>query len=156
MSVSKSPWTTVNDMLIQNRCWLCRDGFKKGKIKKVFMISQVLEYFELLQSKDTEKDAEIETEIESPNLKACYDQYCKTAGEVDRVLRDLEANDIAPWMSGLVCGQSEACAREFNMIVPNGTRAKPAATSKVASEILKKVDDCAPGCGCDNPWAFLS
>ena len=152
--VEKSPWNSVSDMLIQNKCWLCLEGFKRGKTKKVFMISQVLEFFESLQLKSSDTSAEQGAEIESLHLKACYDIYCKAGGDVEKVLRDLEGNDIAPWMSGLVCGQSELCAREFNMIVPDGPRAKT--SSKFKAEIQKKADDCPPGCGCDNPWAFLS
>jgi hypothetical protein len=39
-------WNTINNMLIQNRCWLCQAHFQKGKIKKVFMVSQLLDHFE--------------------------------------------------------------------------------------------------------------
>ena len=35
-------WKTVNDCLINNRCWLCKQVFLKGKIKKVFMVSDIV------------------------------------------------------------------------------------------------------------------
>ena len=42
----ENPWTTINDMLIQNRCWLCEGVFARGKMKKVFMLSHLLRYLE--------------------------------------------------------------------------------------------------------------
>ena len=42
----ENPWSTINDMLIQNRCWLCRETFLRGKMKKVFMLSHLLAYVE--------------------------------------------------------------------------------------------------------------
>ena len=41
-----NPWNTINDMLIQNRCWLCHETFRRGKMKKVFMLSHLLTYAE--------------------------------------------------------------------------------------------------------------
>ena len=41
----KSPWSSINDMLIQNKCWLCETPFPRGKPKKAFQVSQVLEFF---------------------------------------------------------------------------------------------------------------
>ena len=41
-----NPWTSINDMLIQNRCWLCQNVFARGKMKKVFMLSHLLRYCE--------------------------------------------------------------------------------------------------------------
>ena len=41
-----NPWKSVNDMLIQNKCWLCEQVFARGKVKKVFMISHLLRYLE--------------------------------------------------------------------------------------------------------------
>ena len=35
-------WKTINDCLVNNRCWLCKQVFQKGKIKKVFMVSDIV------------------------------------------------------------------------------------------------------------------
>lgn len=41
----KSPWASINDVLIQNRCWLCLNYFPKGKTKKVFQVSDLLTFY---------------------------------------------------------------------------------------------------------------
>jgi hypothetical protein len=42
---NKNPWTSINDMLCNNRCFICTQGFPRGKKKKVFMVSQILQSF---------------------------------------------------------------------------------------------------------------
>lgn len=39
-------WGTINDMLIQNKCWLCLNPFERGKTRKVFMMQDVINHFE--------------------------------------------------------------------------------------------------------------
>lgn len=41
----KSPWASINDVLIQNRCWLCLNYFARGKTKKVFQVSDLLTFY---------------------------------------------------------------------------------------------------------------
>lgn len=41
----QNPWTAVNRMLCNNRCFICTQGFPRGKKKKVFMVSQILQSF---------------------------------------------------------------------------------------------------------------
>ena len=41
----KSPWASINDVLIQNRCWLCEQYFPRGKVKKVFQVSDLLTFY---------------------------------------------------------------------------------------------------------------
>jgi hypothetical protein len=41
----KSPWASINNMLIQNRCWLCETVFPRGKQKKVFQVSDLLDFY---------------------------------------------------------------------------------------------------------------
>ncbi len=41
-------WRSINNNLIQNRCWLCDEVFQRGKIKKVFMVEHLLRYLENL------------------------------------------------------------------------------------------------------------
>ncbi len=49
----RSPWMSINDMLIQNRCWLCEQVFARGKQKKVFQVSNLLDFFsERLKAQD--------------------------------------------------------------------------------------------------------
>lgn len=43
--ILKSPWASINDVLIQNRCWLCLNHFPRGKTKKVFQVSDLLTFY---------------------------------------------------------------------------------------------------------------
>lgn len=45
MSEKKSPWTSINDVLIQNKCWLCNNTFPRGKTRKVFQVSDLLTFY---------------------------------------------------------------------------------------------------------------
>lgn len=45
MSEQKSPWTSINDVLIQNKCWLCNNTFPRGKTRKVFQVSDLLTFY---------------------------------------------------------------------------------------------------------------
>ncbi len=44
----ESAWKSIQNNLIQNRCWLCDEVFQRGKVKKVFMVSHLLQYLENL------------------------------------------------------------------------------------------------------------
>ena len=60
-------WKTVNDCLINNRCWLCKQVFQKGKIKKVFMVSDIVRC--LLRRRD-----QIAARVEAYNSTVRNDQ----------------------------------------------------------------------------------
>jgi len=45
MSEEKSPWSSINDVLIQNKCWLCNNTFPRGKTRKVFQVSDLLTFY---------------------------------------------------------------------------------------------------------------
>ena len=42
--VALNPFKTIMSMLINNKCWLCKRVFQRGKVKKVFMVSHLLRY----------------------------------------------------------------------------------------------------------------
>jgi hypothetical protein len=42
----ENAWKSIQNMLIQNRCWICEQVFARGKTKKVFMVSHLLKYLE--------------------------------------------------------------------------------------------------------------
>ena len=44
----EAAWKSIQNELIQNRCWLCEEVFQRGKVKKVFMVSHLLQYLENL------------------------------------------------------------------------------------------------------------
>lgn len=54
---AENPFKTIMSMLINNKCWLCKRVFQRGKIKKVFMVSHLLRYLHeryLLQQEQEE------------------------------------------------------------------------------------------------------
>mmetsp|Transcript_9084 Transcript_9084/g.17030 ORF Transcript_9084/g.17030 Transcript_9084/m.17030 type:complete len:303 (+) Transcript_9084:49-957(+) len=64
-------WTSINKMLCNNRCFICRQGFPRGKKKKVFMVSQILQSFTAIYA----------TKDQSPPLSAPRQQSDKPQGE---------------------------------------------------------------------------
>lgn len=163
-------WKSINDMLIQNRCWLCKQTFQRGKQKKVFQVSDILRYYwerMKLESSGSDakvgdtvndSDAKVEDaipnlkELDSENLRACFGSFCilmkeDSSGQNLKLL--LKEYDIAEWMSGLVCGVSDSCREEASLFILDKKFAKPAAQTPIDAK------DCPPGCGCDNPWPFL-
>ena len=63
-------------------------------------------------------------------------------------------------MSGLLCGLSPDCSDEILLFVPDYDKRRPSPSylkkEKDPMSNLNINKDCPPGCGCDNPWAFLS
>jgi hypothetical protein len=132
----KSPWCSINDMLIHNRCWLCENIFARGKTKKVFQVSHLLTFYhnnwersKEIKSIEEKVKLSVETTDEqeqmfnrlaytfkSRNLKNCYERYIelmtKGEGQPTKLFKEFKENDIEVWMSGLVCGVSEDCKTE--------------------------------------------
>jgi hypothetical protein len=77
----KSPWASINDVLIQNRCWLCLQTFPRGKMKKVFQVSDLLTFYHNhMQRLKILKDAADETQpAADPEAASAVD----TSGAVD-------------------------------------------------------------------------
>jgi hypothetical protein len=38
-------WSSISDSLMTNKCWICQQTFQKGKIKKVFQLSQLVSWY---------------------------------------------------------------------------------------------------------------
>ena len=85
-----------------------------------------------------------------------------TSGDSIALLeKDLADNDVALWMSGLLCGVSPHCSSEMRMFVPGFKNERVpfflVEQPQLANSQLSQTDkNCLPGCGCDNPWAFIS
>lgn len=109
--------------------------------------------------------------FKSKNLASCYDHYKRfkqQSSSLDALLEQLRENDIEVWMSGLVCGLQQSCKEDVALFVkPIGSNSdNSTATVKSNGSSGKAVTpagltffnkkDCPPGCGCDNPWAFIS
>lgn len=176
----KSPWSSILDLLKQNKCWLCMNVFPRGKTKNVFQVYHLLDLFEkvskyyksskdddsnllpsegLVADENASKDGPSTSEpnFVSPNLRACYYEYVRSGGpeKLDSIV-DMMRNscELEVWMSGLVCN-NETCVKEFKYIVPDDDNGSGGA-SMGSSTKLSANQECPPGCGCDNPWAFIS
>lgn len=204
---NRSPFNSVNDCLIQNKCWICLETFKKGKMRKVFTVLDVLRFLhdqyvinlntitrdsstpsddievsivsnessvdDSLSNRTSDKvdiDATAVTvsttvavpllsPIVSKNLSNCLIRYAQLEGNKDAIANELKDCEIATWMSGLACVSNETCTAQFHYIMPSSDSTTARVTSNsVIDSIFKRSDDgeCLPGCGCDNPWPFLS
>jgi len=166
-------WLSVSDALIANRCWVCDAPFQRGLRKKVFQISQLVNY--LTQRRDrlagagageeaaataaapVTVDAPPTTTVTSHNLVSWYAAFVEDLGGSEAKLEEaLKACNVTPWFSGLVCCTSEACLRQYQLVVPPTADEAAAAAQALQSLAGKLAADCPPGCGCDNPWPFLA
>lgn len=163
MSEEGSPWKTISDNLIFNRCWLCEKPFPRGTTKKVFQIGDLLTYFskryeaeKALSQENVNFDDPLVVELQSPNLKSCYQRYKESIlpdNNISQILSELKANDLEPWFSGLICGLHDLCKKELNYFI-----IQKSSNSSSKNSGLNALSDknCPPGCGCDNPWPFLA
>lgn len=106
--------------------------------------------------------------IKSLNLRNCYERYQdlrhRSEGKLEDgpsiIQKELAGCDVAMWMSGLLCGANPDCNTEVSLIAPNlRDRRVPffLVEKKLSpSETDSSKKDCLPGCGCDNPWSFLT
>lgn len=164
----KSPWASINDVLIQNKCWLCLSTFPKGGQKHVFEVSDLLTFYhnqhkrtlasaKLTEEEDAQKASSSEEtanteavvigtekdfKFTSNNLQNCYDRYVAlmVAGEdkPDKLFEEFKANDVEVWMSGLVCGGTAECRQELAYFIENKQHAAGGGQS---SADKKKVNE---------------
>lgn len=165
------PFLSINAMLMVNKCWLCHQTFPRGLTKKAFQVQQLLIYFDKRYADEQRISAEGGDpipEILTETLKDCYNCYLQCiqeTGKKDRLIERIRDNDLDLWMSGLICNQTEFCRSDAELFLapPQGTTSsaaksdgRPSNTASTLSGITFANKDCPPGCGCDNPWAFLS
>jgi hypothetical protein len=79
------------------------------------------------------------------SLNLCWNRLCDIKFDENRIAADLAEVDIGKWISSLACCNNEEC-KDFLLAIVGD---RPAYTA------LDKAL-CPPGCGCDNPWQFLS
>ncbi len=162
---NKSPWLSVNDMLIQNKCWLCEEVFPRGTKKKVFQVSQLIDYY--YKRAKAEHNDEAQPTIRCRNMRKCFANYINLLegqdfDDLGKLHDELQRNDVEVWMSGLVCARNDICKSDINLILPDTTINTTLSSSHInttsygAIAIGGGVKDCPPGCGCDNPWPFLT
>ena len=103
----RSPWFSINDVLIQNRCWLCEQHFPRGKMKKVFQVSDLLTFYHnhmqrLILLNDPDKMSAV--------LSGNADEPAKS---VDEEVQQEDVSDSAPpaavtEVGNLTCSRGEA------------------------------------------------
>lgn len=162
----RSPWLSVSDMLIQNKCWICMSPFQRGYKKKVFLVSQLISCLIRLRKESilASENNLLLTEITSTNLKACYDVFLTLNGDETKLTEELKKYDVANWLSGLVCCRSVICKEEYGVLIPSIDTDTTAAATEAAKALRETfieraktdINFCPPDCGCDNPWPFLS
>ena len=148
--------------------------FFSAKYESDFKLAHVQKSFNNLKSSEQDKlpissieeisNMYLKSEIKSENLQNCYNSYKFLLSQdlKGAILgAHLKNNDIEVWMSGLLCGVNENCIDEIPFFVPDYCRDRPTPVylKKDTDPLYKKLlfdKDCPPGCGCDNPWAFLS
>lgn len=163
--MASSPFVSINNMLIHNRCWLCEQPFQRGKMKKVFQLSDLLEYY-LQRSLAEINDASSVPPMKCKNFHDCYDNFksllfVNDHGNIDtsRLLENLKNNDLETWMSGMVCGLHENCQEDMAKFVKDLTPPSNTTSNDATNKRFKTAfgnQDCPPGCNCDNPWPFLA
>lgn len=162
-----SPFLSISNALIANKCWLCNSTFQRGYKKKVFMVSDLVTC--LVKCKDlsllsssTEENA---MKTESKNFKDCYETFVtELNGDTLKLSAELLKYDVANWLSGLVCCRTVICSQEYAILMPSTGNDSISAAAAREENIKKNKSSfvnsngifCPPDCGCDNPWPFLS
>eukprot|EP01031_Cornospumella_fuschlensis_P030674 gene30674-37066_t len=175
-----SPFTSVNQMLIYNKCWLCEKNFPKGLKKKVFQVSHVLDFCKASYERNS-----LPT-FATKHLRNCYEFYVAFMDQEHAKLglprpvgtavspdanealhKHLNQEDVEIWMSGLICYKNPECKADIKLFLPQAdqdqsTEAAGSIVSDSGVFVIEKKpheksdQDCPPGCMCDNPWPFLS
>jgi hypothetical protein len=161
---AKKVWNSISDMLIQNKCWVCCKPFTRGKLRKVFQVSQLLEFlFGIYKTRYVVDDipvaiSEIPAIIfgaEYINLNNCWMRLREAEFNEQRVGNELASLDIATWMSSLACCSTEDCESFHSQITGSPVSGSSTASGGVAAGVSAAAGGCLPGCGCDNPWQFI-
>ena len=152
---SSSVWKSVSRVLLESRCWICNETFVRGKPRKQFTISQLLEYYSVKRKlfvsgcltgktcfDQFQKDIFDE---KYGNLNGCWNRLCDLQFNKDRIDADLASVDIGKWVSSLACCNSADCEEVLKSITGDLPLFDP-----TNQKFL-----CPPGCGCDNPWQFV-
>lgn len=146
----ESAWKSIQDMLVQNRCWLCENVFARGKTKKVFMVSHLLRYLEERFTSEKQRaeisqtaiDASVEkgsnenvsqsAVLVSRHLRNCWAAFSALDGDKNKIAISLQKVDCEVWMSGLICARTKDCALEYLLLVPDG---------KVSTAVINETNE---------------
>lgn len=154
--IASNAWKSINNMLIQNRCWICCHIFQKGKKKKVFMISQILQVFKEIHENKNDERVKILTAFinEAPHVTLCWQSFQYLNGDNKKLSDALYNSDVQVWISGLACCRNDLCSAIYNSLFSNNGREEQIASILSLKGTFVKSAICPPGCDCG--WQFIS
>lgn len=157
--IASDAWKSINEMLIQNRCWICQNIFQKGKKKKVFMISQIIQVFKEIQAspEDNPDDrVKILTAFmtEAPHVTLCWQSFQFLKGDEKKLADALQKADVQVWVSGLACARNHLCSAIYNSLFSDGGREAQMASIQALKGSFTRSTFCPPGCDCG--WQFIT
>jgi hypothetical protein len=144
-------------MLINNQCWICQNTFQKGKKKKVFMVSQLIQVFKDIQAFPGE-DSRIKLltafEAEAPHISRCWRSFRYFEGVDSRLADAMQSVEVHHWMSGLICARNDLCSVIYAGIFSSDSRDDQIASVQALKGTFTRRVDCPPGCDCG--WQFVA
>jgi hypothetical protein len=153
-------WSCINDSLCQNSCWICQAVFPRGKKKKVFMISQILQVFKEIYNNSLEgkEDDRIKllTAFEEavPNVCKCWQSFLFLEGSEQMLATALEKVNTQVWASGLACCRNELCTIIFKALFSDQGPEERVASLQALGGTFTRSLNCPPGCDCG--WQFIA
>jgi hypothetical protein len=157
--IASNAWKSINEMLVQNRCWICQNVFQKGKKKKVFMISQIIQVFKEIQASPEGPDddrVKILTAFmtEAPYVTLCWQSFQFLKGDEKKLADALQKADVQVWVSGLACARNHLCSAIYNSLFSDGGREAQMASIQALKGSFTRSTFCPPGCDCG--WQFIT
>jgi hypothetical protein len=156
-TIASNAWKSINELLIQNRCWICQNVFQRGKKKKVFMISQIIQVFKEIQaSADDDDRVKILTAFmtEAPHVTLCWQSFQYLKGDEKKLANALQKADVQVWVSGLACARNHLCSAIYNSLFSDGGREAQMASIQALKGSFTRSTFCPPGCDCG--WQFIT
>mmetsp|Transcript_11665 Transcript_11665/g.17676 ORF Transcript_11665/g.17676 Transcript_11665/m.17676 type:complete len:186 (+) Transcript_11665:69-626(+) len=150
-------WKSINDMLIQNQCWICQNVFPRGKKKKVFMISQIIQVFkEIYTAPGEDERIKLLTAFgnEAPHVTKCWSSFKFLKGNDSKLADALASVDVQVWASGLACCRNDLCSIIYKALFAEQGSADAVASINALKGSFKRNVNCPPGCDCG--WQFIA
>jgi hypothetical protein len=155
-TIASTAWKSINNMLIQNQCWICQNTFQKGKKKKVFMISQIIQIFQEIHANPDDDRVKVLTAFmnEAPHVTLCWQSFQFLKGDEKKLADALQRADVQVWVSGLACARNHLCSAIYNSLFSDAGRDAQIASVQALKGSFTRSTFCPPGCDCG--WQFIA
>lgn len=107
-------WKSVNEALVNNRCWLCQEVFRRGRGRVVFRSCNCLadplpvkKTFTFLQLIAFLSESDPHAEPENESLRICWKEFAELDRDVARLRQSLADASIEDWCVPAVAAPSE-------------------------------------------------